>query len=244
MFTDQAEFDVRCEWGEHGAAALAPTSGAVIIIDVLSFTTCVDIAVHNGAVVYPFRWRDERAAEFARSVGALLAEPKRAAGGYSLSPRSLLDIPAGTRLVLPSPNGAALTLAANSPHILAGCLRNARAVALAAARFGPRIAVIPAGERWRDDQSLRPSFEDLVGAGAVIHYLRGTRSPEAESALAAFRAARGRLEELLYGCASGKELVERGFVEDVRLAAQLDVSETAPILADGAYTRFATHRGG
>jgi 2-phosphosulfolactate phosphatase len=35
MFTDQSEFDVRCEWGEHGVAALAPISDVVNVIDVL-----------------------------------------------------------------------------------------------------------------------------------------------------------------------------------------------------------------
>ncbi len=237
MIFDQQEFDTRCEWGEHGVAILAPISDAVIIVDVLSFSTSVDIAVSNGAMVFPYRWNDDRAASFAASVNAELAHPKRSSSRYSLSPESLLHIKPGARIVLPSPNGATLTLAARPTPVFAGCLRNAEAVALAARKLGPKIAVIAAGERWPDDHGLRPSFEDLIGAGAIISCLSGRLSPEAASAAAAFREAKPRLGECLYQCSSGKELIELGFTKDVGLAAELNVSDCAPILNGEAYIR-------
>jgi 2-phosphosulfolactate phosphatase len=235
MFFDQSEFDIRCEWGEQGVSALAPISDAVIIVDVLSFTTCVEIAVSRGAVVYPYRWKDFSSQEFAAAHGAELTGSRRDAGKYSLSPASLIRIPPGTRLVMPSPNGATLSLGAGSTPVIAGCLRNARAAAQAALRFGPRVAVIPAGERWSPSGSLRPSLEDWLGAGAILQHLPGARSPEAEAAAAVFRQLAPRLEELLLQCSSGKELVERGYPEDVRLAAQLDISAAAPALVEGAF---------
>jgi 2-phosphosulfolactate phosphatase len=235
MFFEQTEFDIRCEWGEHGVAVLAPISDVVIVVDVLSFSTSVDIAVQRGAIVFPYRWKDDRAAEFAMRIDAELADPGRTTGRYSLSPESLLRIDPGTRLVLPSPNGATLTLAARPTPVLTGCLRNAPAVALAAQTYGPRIAVIPAGERWKDDQSLRPSYEDLVGAGAIISHLSGRLSPEAMAAVAAFRAAGSELDRYLRQCSSGKELIERGFSEDVRLAAELGASDAAPTLVEDAF---------
>ena len=86
-------------------------------------------------------------------------------------------------------------------------------MAEAAKKHGRRIALIPAGERWPDG-SLRPSFEDLVGAGAISSYLNGNCSPEAQAAKSAFLAAEQDLKNLLLQCGSGKELVERGYKED------------------------------
>src|SRR5438552_4637076 len=159
MFFDQREFDVRCEWGEAGIAQLAAQSGAVVIVDVLSFSTCVDIAVGNGATVYPYRLRDGSASAYAQSLSAILANPDRKfdKGGYSLAPASLVNIPPGTRLVLPSPNGSTLTLSTGDVPTFAGCLRNARAVAAAMQELGSSIRVIPAGDRWHDS-SLRPAI--------------------------------------------------------------------------------------
>jgi 2-phosphosulfolactate phosphatase len=234
MTFDQAEFELRCEWGEQGVAHLAPISDAIVIVDVLSFSTCVDIAVSQGSIVFPYRWKDDSAARFAASVGAELADGQRRETRYSLSPASLVSIPRGTRLVLPSPNGAALSLCTGATPTLTGCLRNSRAVAAAAQEYGRRIAVIPAGERWRDG-SLRPAFEDWVGAGAILSHLPGGLSPDAQAAVAAYRCARQDLVSRLTHCSSGKELIERGFEHDVALASALDVSATVPTLVHAAY---------
>jgi len=145
---DQLEFDIRFEWGEHGVTTLAPISDVVIIVDVLSFSTSVE---------------------------------------------------------------------------------------LPARRFGRKFAVIAAGERWKDDGSLRPSFEDMVGAGAIISWLAGAKSPEATAAEAAFRDVESKLSEALRQCSSGKELIAQGFANDVILASELNVSECAPVLIDDAY---------
>jgi 2-phosphosulfolactate phosphatase len=238
MFFDQRPFDIRCEWGEAGLRQLSADSDAIVIVDVLSFSTCVDIAVSNGAAIYPYRQRDDAAVAYARSLGALVADGRwQRTTGYSLSPASLLQIPAGTCLVLPSPNGATLSLATGSVPTFAGCLRNARAVAQALQRLGTRISMVPAGERW-EDGSLRPAIEDLLGAGAIIHYLPGTRSPEAAMAEATFLHFRPTLTACLQQCSSGKELIGRGFASDVALAAAVDQSAYVPILTNNAYVRY------
>ena len=230
MYFDQATFDLRCEWGLSGLVALRGDVDAIVIIDVLSFSTAVDIALSNGASVYPYRWKDDSAKQFALAEGALLAAKRTTADGLSLSPNSLRFIPEGSAIVLPSPNGSTLSLSTNGVPTFTACLRNAPQVAKRAALCGSRIAVIPAGERWPDD-SIRPCVEDLLGAGAVLAELPGTRSPEADLAVSAFSNAHRNLAEVISLCSSGRELIEAGFSPDVELAAKYAVSLVAPMMA-------------
>jgi 2-phosphosulfolactate phosphatase len=219
----QEAWSCRCEWGPQAVTALAPAD-VTIVVDVFSFTTCVDVAVSRGAAILPHPWADPSAAEFARTHGAELAGRRRQAR-YSLAPASYLEAPAGLRCVLPSPNGAQVTLAAarTASVVLAGSLRNARAVAEAAQRIGRSFNVIPAGERWMDG-SLRPALEDSLGAGAILASLSGTRSPEADATVALFERYRTSLAAVLEQCGSGRELEGRGHDQDKFIAGALDVS--------------------
>lgn len=205
----------------------------VVIVDVLSFSTCVEIAVSRGATVYPYRWKDETALDYAKSVQAELAGFKRQRNRLSLSPSSLLHLASGHQLVLPSPNGATLSLETGSAITIAACLRNAQAVADYVQSLQIDVAVIPAGEQWPDG-SLRPAVEDWLGAGAVLSYLTGAFSPEAEAAVAAFQSCPD-LQQTLRQSGSGQELIERGFPADVELASQLNVSSCVPVLRQQAF---------
>ena len=238
MLFSQADYDLRCEWGLQGLLHLAPASDAVIIVDILSFSTVVDMVVANGAFVLPYRWKDESAAQFAKEKCALLASSRGSKDSYSLSPASVREIPRDTALVLPSPNGSALCLNAVPAPTFTACLRNAPAVASHVAKFAGLVAVIPAGERWGDD-SLRPCLEDWIGAGAVLSLLSGRRSPEADLAGAAFERFRGDLTGALCRCGSGKELLDRGFQCDVELASEYGVSSAVPILAGDRFVDAA-----
>ncbi|MGH4016161.1 MAG: 2-phosphosulfolactate phosphatase [Pseudonocardiaceae bacterium] len=237
----QDGYDVRLEWGREGVALLGPHCAVVVIVDVLSFCTTVDIAVERGATILPLPWDDQRAVDTAARAGAVLAGPRRGPG-LSLSPTSLREIPAGTRLALPSPTGATLCALAQrtGAHVLAGCLRNAAATARTAARLarGGPIGLVPAGERWElAGEPMRPALEDALGAGAIAAVLPGAFSPEAELAAAAFGAARSRgLPGVLAASASGRELASDGFAADVTLAAAHDASEMAPQLQGGILT--------
>jgi 2-phosphosulfolactate phosphatase len=246
MYYDQSKFDIRCEWGLSGVRLVGGSSDILIIVDALSFSTCVDVAVSRGAAVFPFRWKDERAKEYAEQLSADLAGSRGQTGRFSLSPVSMLSAGEGDRIILPSPNGSELTTEAASMGrtVIAGCFRNCRAVAqYAAARDaasrGKSIAVIACGERWPDG-TLRPAVEDLAAAGAIIANLTGTASPEARAAVAAWNSARNALGEFLMTCASGRELVERGFKEDVEMAGEINVSAAVPTLHEGAYVRAGT----
>src|SRR5688572_9566729 len=223
----QEGFACRCEWGPGAVSALAPAD-VIIVVDVFSFTTCVDVAVSRGVAILPYAWNNPSAADYARAQGAELAG-KRRRTRYSLAPESYMDAPAGLRCVLPSPNGARVTLSAASSGavVLAGCLRNARAVAAAAQRTGRTFNVVPAGERWPDG-GLRPALEDALGAGAILAALPGSRSPEAQAMVAIFEARRDSLVETLDACGSGRELTGRGHLRDKLIAGDLDVSSAVP----------------
>ncbi len=236
MTFDQSEFDVRCEWGLNGVANLAPISDAIIIVDVMSFSTAVVVGTARGAYVHPYRWKDDSSIEFADSIGGELAG-SRGKSKYSLSPVSLMSIPPGSRLVLPSPNGATLSLSTGDIPTFAGCLRNSKAVAEAASRCGRKVAVVPAGERWPNDDSLRPALEDFIGAGAIIRYLSGTLSPESQAAMSTYVSVEGSLISSLKRCSSGKELIAMGFENDIPPIAEVDIEDCAPVLKDGAYSR-------
>lgn len=245
----QSGFDVRLDWGPVGAAAAQ--ADIAVVVDVLSFSTSVTIAVERGMQVLPYRWKGPQAAEFAAAhdavlaVGRLEAAKPGAVPAPSLSPAGLLACEVTPRLVLPSPNGStiAAALADGQSAVAVGCLRNARAVAAwlaPAAEAGRSIVVVAAGERWSYDDSLRPALEDHLGAGAILSWLVALGhgegfSPEAQAAVDVFKASRDRLAERMRTCVGGRELSARGFGSDVEVAADLDVSTTVPLLVDGVF---------
>jgi 2-phosphosulfolactate phosphatase len=235
---------VRFGWALPAALALSDPAGALVIVDVLSFSTSVTIAVSRGTAVYPHRWPDPGLEAFAAARDAVWAVRRDQASvshPWSLSPAHLLAAPAPGRLVLPSPNGSA-----TAGHILAGCLRNATAVArwLSGHGFGHPdrpAAIIAAGERWPAGE-LRPALEDLLGAGAIIAALGlpDALSPEAAAAEAAWRHLRPDITDVIRRCSSGQELTAAGHAPDIDIAAQHDTQQTVPILAGGAFRAAKT----
>ncbi|MCP2180628.1 2-phosphosulfolactate phosphatase [Prauserella alba] len=213
--------DVRLDWGPAGLAALSGGCAVLVIVDVLSFSTQVDLSVAAGTPVRPVRWADEETAATSDP-----AEPLR------------------------SPNGATLTAdaATTGAHVLTACLRNADAVAKSAAELaaGGPIGVLAAGERWSvqpgaaagTDGPLRPCVEDQLGAGAVVAGLQsyGAVSPEAVVAAQAFAVA--DVPAVVRGSASGRELTAHGDCEIIERAVEVGASACAPRLGpDGALAR-------
>lgn len=238
---DPAGFSVRLAWGLDGALALAPSCDVLVVVDVITFSTSVSVAIDRGCTVHPTPWEPDGAGQMAAELGAQLAVRRSqvdARHPYSLSPATLSRAPQGTAIVLPSPNGSAVAAAAATTGalVVAGCLRNAAAVARFARRHGRRIAVVPAGERWPDG-GLDPALEDLIGAGAVVDGLRRRRrSPEAEAAVAAYLSARRHgLRRSLAAAVSGREQAGRGYGDEVEWACALNVSELVPVLSQGAF---------
>lgn len=237
---------VRLDWGLAGAAELGRTCAVLVVVDVLSFSTAVDIAVGRGMRVHPFPW-DSQAHQYAARVGGAVAVRRSAVTpdqAWSLSPAALLRAPVVPDLVLPSPNGSAICAAAASTGVpvVAACVRNAPAVArwLRKSEYGTLrapIGVVAAGERW-PDQSLRPCVEDFLGAALVLDGLssvEGALSVEAAVALAAL-AALPDLPAAIRGGVSARDLIARGYATDVEIAAQTGRSVTVPVLRQGVFT--------
>ncbi|GAA4217242.1 2-phosphosulfolactate phosphatase [Actinocatenispora rupis] len=234
---------VRFEWGLAGAAELSRVCAVLVVVDVLSFTTSVTIAVERGIRVHPFPWNDQ-AEQYAQRLGAVVAAGRSATTPdrpWSLSPAALRRAPVVPDLVLPSPNGATICAAAQASGIpvVAGCLRNARAVAdlLRSDGYGTPevpIGVVAAGERWPDG-ALRPCVEDLLGAAEILDGLTaGVLSVEAATAVSVLSGVPD-VPAAVRGSSSGRELIDRGFGLDVELAVERNVSTEVPVLRSGAF---------
>jgi 2-phosphosulfolactate phosphatase len=248
----QRDYGVRLEWGLVGAERIVDPRAAVVVVDVLSFSTTVGIAVSGGTLVYPCIWGSEQARQYGDKVGAAVAVGRSdvdATHPYSLSPASIVDAPAAGRLVLPSPNGSTIALRAGTAgvaaQVLAASLRNAGAVGtwLRSHHFGSidrPICIVAAGEKWPDG-SLRPAIEDYLGAGAVLSALANggmpesvSWSPEARLGLAAFVGTPDVPTAVRAG-GSGRELIDRGYSRDVDLAVALGADTAVPLLIKGAF---------
>jgi len=129
----------------------------------------------------------------------------------------------------------AIAAAASGSLVIAGGMRNARAVArwimAEQERRGTRtsIAVVAAG-------ADRFAVEDQLGAGAVVSALGDLgidhSSPEAAVAGEGFRALRTAARHLLTASGTGRMLVAEGRRDDV-LAAAVDDCNLVPVLRAG-----------
>lgn len=240
-----ADAQLHVEWGPTGARLAGERGDVVVIVDVLSFSTSVVTTLARGATALSYSAEEldamggrERAAA---TLDAEIVARDRAAttARFSLSPASLATIGPGDRLIFTSLNGATCTAAASdAPIVLVGGLTNRTAVARVVRDFladgtAERCTIVACGERWTpmvdEPDSLRPSIEDLIGAGSIVAALSGLEtSPEAEIAAAAFVASEHRLVHALRRCVSGRELIAKGFPDDVDLAAQIDSTSAVP----------------
>ena len=53
-YFSQHQSAVRLEWGLSAIDNLGRDVACIVIVDVLSFSTCVNVAVERGALIYPY----------------------------------------------------------------------------------------------------------------------------------------------------------------------------------------------
>ena len=245
-FDPWPESSVHLEWGVIGARQAAQRGDLVVVVDVLSFSTTLAVAVERGitSIVY--------SGEEIASMGGLTAAGERlgarpissqrraAPGELSLSPASLLTADRDQRVLFTSFNGALVVSAGqDAPGVYVIALRNATAGArlvAAAVREGlaARVTLIACGEQWTSvaaqDAGFRPSVEDWVGAGYIAAAL-------AKEGLVLSTEARVAIPspahlEAIRSSVSARELLAAGFQKDVDLALEVDVCDVVPVRSD------------
>ncbi|PLR86816.1 2-phosphosulfolactate phosphatase [Bacillus canaveralius] len=229
------------EWGKRGARNAASRGDIIIIVDVLSFSSTVVSALSKGAIIFPYPPNLD-GNKYAKQIGAeyILGRSEAAQLGLpTLSPISFDYNNKNRKYVLTSLNGAFCTwIASDVPALLIGSLLNAANVAAVANKLSlekkANITVVACGELWSDvkehEDTLRPALEDYLGAGAILSYLNGKKSPDAEVSIGAFHFSKSNLGGIIWECESGRELRDRGFEEDVKHCSRLNVYQTVPIL--------------
>lgn len=240
--------DVHLEWGFTGAGLAAERGDVVVIVDILSFSTTLTVALERGItplVMSPEEIEARGGYEATEAwLGAkVISKTRRVTdGGCSLSPASVLRAVGLDHVVFTSLNGArAVASSAGATATVVLSLRNRAACARVVARLrketGRRVTVVPCGEHWSstsDRDGFRPSLEDWWAAGALATRLAEhglSLSPEADVAAEAVASTAPRHRGLIHECVSGRELVAKGFAEDVEISAELDVSDAVPVRA-------------
>ena len=259
-FEPWPEAKIHLEWGVAGARLAASRGDAVILVDVLSFSTSLAIACENGAkvLVYSLAELEDMGGRdaAANQLNALIISKKRnpKPGAYSLSPRSLENLPDGSRIIITSMNGATCVAQTDgAPAVLVGGLRNATETANEACRIlrsssVARLTIVPCGEQWSSVGEMdgwRPCVEDWLGAGAIAHALEvfGFKlSVEALAASSTYKSVANNIHRYLSESVSGRELSAKGFECDIAVAAQRSIVACAVVRSENEFRCFEQSR--
>ena len=239
-----AQYNIHLEWGQLAAARAASHSDILIIVDTLSFSTTTTAAVNRDIDIFPCATFEE-AATIAKKHNCECTVRRSdvpSKGRFSLSPLTITNNHNCKSIVMRSVNGASIVRAASStPMVIIGTLVNAEVIAGYVDSYcskvdeRPQVTVIACGELVHGSEhpnDCRFAIEDYLGAGAIISYMNGRKTVEAQLCERSFAHERDNLNCILIECESGVELAESGFVEDVLFAAKLNSINAVPILVD------------
>jgi 2-phosphosulfolactate phosphatase len=226
-----------------------PRSHVIGVVDVLRATTSLVAMFDSGLLraIIADTLRDARSLAL-RNLSLLCGEAKAqpiAGFDYGNSPAEFAGAPlSGKSAVLWTTNGTkALGAAAAAPLVAVAALTNRRAAARrllseATAR-NVDVAVVCAGL----ERGAAFSLEDSVSAGAVVEAVceadrAVVMTDSAWAALHLWQFYRGDAMKAFRHSVHGRALGAMGFDADLAHAAQVDVSETVPVMAveDGVKT--------
>lgn len=243
----QEPFRLRFGWGDHAAHDAAVRNDLVVIIDTMDFSTATVTAVAHGAQIFPAH-RQPDAEKLARKLHAHLAKTKpeaRMSGGFSLSPATMQKAKPGDKIVVNTPNGAFDSQKGRkTSFLIAGTLVNASAAAATIRRildiYPISCTVVACGERWKGEHEFRPSVEDMIAAGAILHMTRlhTSMSAEAKVCEASWLQLESQFRKLLLDCGSARKHREDGCYEDAEFACQLNKYDAVPLYYGDHFEMF------
>ncbi|MFQ5746362.1 MAG: 2-phosphosulfolactate phosphatase [Gemmatimonadota bacterium] len=237
-------------WTPGEAERVVWKGTTAVVIDVLRASTSILTALEAGARTAIPAESTEDALRMADSLGrgnVLLCGERegRRIEGYDLGNSPLeygADAVRGATLICSTTNGTvAMRRAGEAEAVLIGCFRNLAAVADAVRRAGRPTIVACAGRLGR------VSLEDALCAGLLVQALTNGESvceltDGARSAAALGPALGAPDEAFLSRTAAGAALTDIGLGADLAFCAELDASETVPVLVNGGLVADARAR--
>jgi 2-phosphosulfolactate phosphatase len=219
-----------------------------VILDILRASTTIVTALSNGCGCIHLAGEVDNARELARErPGALLGGERGGVkpDGFTFGNSPLEykpDLVSGREIIFTTTNGARAALAAGQAETtLIGCFLNRAAAAEQILKSGLDAMLLCAGS----DGAY--SLEDALCAGFIADYLT-THRPDfiiddsarlLQFAVSKIKAETGRpLADILLQGDHARRLVQLGFEEDIRFAADLDTRCIVPVCRNGIITRL------
>ncbi|MGO8991085.1 MAG: 2-phosphosulfolactate phosphatase [bacterium] len=214
----------------------------VVIIDVLRATSVILHAMSEGASeVFPLASVEE-ALQMAKAFprGSVLLGGERESGnipGFDLgnSPRDYVaEKVKEKKLILTTTNGTkAFHLVSSGKEILVGSFFNIGAVAQRCLESGKDLLIFASGDEGNF------SLEDTLCGGMLIDLITEKRkrpislTDASQCAQILYQKFKNNLLEAFHLSRHGRELMNRGFEDDLAYCARIDISSLVPVFREG-----------
>ncbi|NWG03794.1 MAG: 2-phosphosulfolactate phosphatase [Syntrophaceae bacterium] len=214
----------------------------VVVIDVLRATSVIVYAISQGAVeILPVITVEEaldRAKEVPRGSAILGGEREsKKIQGFDLgnSPKEYVaETLRGKKVILTTTNGTkAFHFVSAGKEIFVGSFLNLGAVAKKCLEFDHDLLIFPSGDEGNF------SLEDTVCGGMLIERIMKREgkpialTDASQCAHILYQRFEGNLIEAFNRSYHGKELIRRGFREDLDDCARIDITDIVPVFRDG-----------
>jgi 2-phosphosulfolactate phosphatase len=228
-------------WPSPPSSNLFPDR-VVVVIDILRATSTMVQAILQGALeIIPVATVEEAfqmAKVFPRGSIILGGEREsKRIQGFDLgnSPKEYVaEKVKGKKLILTTTNGTkAFHFVSSGKDILVGSFFNIGAIAKRCLELDRDLFIFPSGDEGNF------SLEDTVCGGMLIELIvkKGKKpialTDASQCAQILYQRFEGNLLEAFYLSHHGKELIRRGFREDLDYCARVDITDIVPIFREG-----------